>query len=154
MFNTSASVHLPPSITDTPGNIIYEVGTTGHEVSWTVEAGETGDSPAEYNVSIDGTVLADHTEKAWQDDQPITVNVDGLDIGVHTVKLTVWDSGYPDNANAATDTVTVEVVEDTSSISGPLSEEDDDPTTDDMPLSLVIPLSLLLMVPVLRRMDI
>ncbi|MHA2151826.1 MAG: DUF2341 domain-containing protein [Candidatus Thorarchaeota archaeon] len=88
-------------VIDAPSDMIYEAGTTGHDIDWT----PSDFTPASFSLYLDG-VLQD--SGAW-DGSVITVSVDGLDPGTYNFTLQVAD--YFDNS--ATDTVFV-LVEDTT----------------------------------------
>ncbi len=68
-------------------DITYIVGTTGHQIEWQVE----DEDPHEYTVFQNGTPVGTHD---WNGSD-ITVNVDGLSIGVHNFTLQLSDiSGH------------------------------------------------------------
>ncbi|MFW9848947.1 MAG: right-handed parallel beta-helix repeat-containing protein, partial [Candidatus Thorarchaeota archaeon] len=84
-------------IINQPPDVFYAEGDEGNEITWYVY----DDSLRDWAVTIDGG--------AWEADAwnfvDITVNVDGLAYGDHTVVVTVWDI----HDNSATDTVIVHV---------------------------------------------
>lgn len=88
-----------PSITH-PADLSYVAGTRGHVLSWTIV--DAAASNPVYSISVDGTVLA---TGPWTSGVPLSANVDGLTVGLHTVTFSVsdGDGGY------ALDTVTVTV---------------------------------------------
>ncbi|MHA1971780.1 MAG: NosD domain-containing protein [Candidatus Hodarchaeales archaeon] len=79
-WNTEAIV--PPTISH-PADLVYTVGTSGHVVAW------SGSSliPNSYTVSINGSVIK---TGIW-DGQVIIASVDGLPVGVYSVKCTFID---------------------------------------------------------------
>ncbi len=87
---------VAPSI-DSPNDIDYVVGSTGHQISWSVS--DLGASF--YQILRDGEVLVD---AAW-DGSPIVVNVDLLILGTFNYTLVVSDQGD----NTASDSVLVTV---------------------------------------------
>jgi parallel beta-helix repeat protein len=89
---------VAPSI-DSPDDIEYVAGSTGHEISWSVS--DLGASF--YQILRDGVVFVD---AAW-DGSPIVVNVDSMSPGTYNLTLVVTDEG----GNVAGDTVLVTVFE-------------------------------------------
>jgi len=85
-----------------PPDVFYAEGDEGNEITWYVY----DDSLRDWAVTIDGG--------AWEADAwnfvDITVNVDGLAYGEHTVEVTVWDI----HNNNVTDIVIVHVFDDIS----------------------------------------
>ncbi|MGY5874883.1 MAG: hypothetical protein RTU30_03980 [Candidatus Thorarchaeota archaeon] len=72
---------------DSPVNIEYEAGTTGHDIAWT----PTSNDPGHFVVFIDG---AEVDLGPW-DGSPIVLDVNGLDVGIHTCEVFVSHSlGY------------------------------------------------------------
>lgn len=69
----------PLVITDTRA-YTYDVGTTGHNVTW---LGSTNQTPDKYNVTRDGVLVAQGT---WASGVPIGVVVDGLTSGSYTFR--------------------------------------------------------------------
>ncbi len=83
-----------------PDDILYQVGTTGHEIVW-----ELNDvDPSIYILYLDGAI---EDSGAWNGSD-ITVNVDGLSVGTYNYTLYVEDL----DANSTADTVWVEVIDD------------------------------------------
>jgi hypothetical protein len=75
---------------DTPANVTYEGGTTGHTIIWS----PTSRLPSTYSFLIDGN---EELSGAW-DGSPINTNVDGLSPGTHEVTLVATDDyGFSDN---------------------------------------------------------
>ncbi len=70
-------------IVDSPADLEYLEGTTGHSVTWS----PLTENPDFYEVLVNGTMYESGT---W-DNNPITVSVDGLVVGVHNVTLVVFD---------------------------------------------------------------
>ncbi|MGV9169957.1 MAG: ABC transporter substrate-binding protein, partial [Promethearchaeia archaeon] len=101
----------PTSMTlDHPWDIVYEQGTAGNSITWNVYAGD----PTSYELFRNGTLIASDT---W-DGSNITVDVDGLDSGVHNFTIVVSESG----GNSINDTVFVIV----APFSPPTIDEPDD----------------------------
>ncbi|MHA2364251.1 MAG: Heimdall-CTERM domain-containing surface protein [Candidatus Hodarchaeales archaeon] len=78
-----------PTVTK-PDDIIYELGTTGHSISWTLN----DVNPNYYNVTLNGmTSLMNDT--LWIDGTIVTVSIDGLSVGTHYVIIMMNDTlGY------------------------------------------------------------
>ncbi|MHA2252171.1 MAG: hypothetical protein ACXAD7_17535 [Candidatus Kariarchaeaceae archaeon] len=107
---SSASIHLAPKAHKTPEDISYAIGSEGNTLTWQYEAEESADFPTTYTVSIDDVPLTGYIDQAWEDQVDIVVNVDGLAIGTHTVKIIVDDNGSDTNqAPSAVDEVIVSV---------------------------------------------
>ncbi|MCK5239956.1 MAG: hypothetical protein KAR33_10435, partial [Candidatus Thorarchaeota archaeon] len=87
---------------DHPADFTYESGSTGNTITWT----PSDSSPATYEVFVDG--VQDGSSATW-DGSAITYNVDGLDLGAHTVEIFV----YGGSTQPIGDTVVVSV-EDTT----------------------------------------
>lgn len=89
----------PPEISS-PGDFSYKLGTTGNLISWVL-----GDvNPGEYNITMDGILIG--TTQTWVNGT-ISVNIDGLDLGVYEFIIYVYDIyGY-----MASDTVIVTITE-------------------------------------------
>lgn len=92
---------IPPSINH-PDDLNYAVGTIGHNI--TFEASD--DHPSYYLVLKNNSFFVTAT---W-DGGTITINVDGLQVGVYEFKIIVYDSF----GNAATDAVIVTVYPETT----------------------------------------
>ncbi|KKN08829.1 hypothetical protein LCGC14_1052760 [marine sediment metagenome] len=90
------------AVVDSPANITYEEGTTGHSISWIA----TDNNPGNYIIYKDGFEV---NSGSWTSSVPITINVDGLTVGSYNYTIVVSDV-YD---NSATDTVIV-TVEDTA----------------------------------------
>jgi parallel beta-helix repeat protein len=88
-------------IINQPQDIYYAEGSEDNEILWYA----LDDSLKNWVATIDGEVWA---SDAWNFDN-ITVNIDGLSYGTHTVELTLWDV----DQNNVTDTVIVHVFDDT-----------------------------------------
>ncbi len=84
-----------------PEDIEYVEFVEGNEIIWIV----ADDDPRDWEVYVDGEFWAGD---AWNFGN-ITVNIDGLSYGAHTVELIVWDLSN----NNATDTVLVTVIDNT-----------------------------------------
>lgn len=70
-------------IIDADEDLEYEEGYTGYNITWGIEE----NNPLFYNLTLDGTVMMNGT---WLGEN-FTINVDGLDVGVHDYNLTVGD---------------------------------------------------------------
>ncbi|MCH8907747.1 MAG: hypothetical protein IH840_11715 [Candidatus Heimdallarchaeota archaeon] len=111
----NSSIHLAPRLNLAANDITYEFGATGNVLVWQFEAHESNDNPTSYTVKIDGVDLTGHIEASWEDNVDILVNVDGLNVGDHTVLIIVNDDGTDASlAPAATDTAIVTVTGGTS----------------------------------------
>ncbi|MFX1284643.1 MAG: Ig-like domain-containing protein [Promethearchaeota archaeon] len=80
-----------------PNPIEYEEGSTGHNLTWYC----SDDHPYAFRTVINGTELL---YSPWRGEN-ITTSVDGLDIGIWVVTLTLWDLEL--NNFSASTTVTV-----------------------------------------------
>ncbi len=110
IFVVEASVHLPPKLVKSPSDYVYELGTTGHKLVWQFEAHESADDPSTFNITVDGNLTLGKV--GWQDRVDIIYDVDGLDLGVHSVIIIVSDTGVDSGAAApAEDEVIVTVGE-------------------------------------------
>ncbi len=85
---------IEPTI-DHPADMDYEEGTTGHSITWT----SSDEHPSHYVVYRNGTQVV---SESW-DGSSITVNVDGLGVGVYNYTIVVYDT----SGNCASDTVFV-----------------------------------------------
>ncbi len=73
---------------DSPADIQYEAGSTGHSISWH----PSDSAPASYQILIDGV----QEESGSWTGATVTTSVDGLALGVHTVECRViGHSGEP-----------------------------------------------------------
>ncbi len=88
---------VPPNI-DHPADIIYTVGTTGHNITWHI----SDKHPAYYQFYLDD-MLKQYV--SW-DNGSLSMNVDGLDVGTHNATLVVYDGA----GNHVNDTVYVIVI--------------------------------------------
>jgi len=125
--NATATIHLPPKAIKRAADISYIVESTGNILTWQYEAEESNDDPTIYNITIDGLLLSDHTNKEWKDKVDIKVIVVGLYVGSHTVEITVFDSGVPDFADAATDQAIVTVVTSSENLNNNESKSSNSP---------------------------
>lgn len=87
----------PPTI-DHPADIIFEKGTTGHDIAWNA----SDSHPSHYVVFDNETELISHS---W-DGALIIVTLDSLSVGAHFVVIGVYDAF----GNSNTDTVIVSVL--------------------------------------------
>jgi hypothetical protein len=93
----------PPTIDDPP-DTYYQVGTPGHNLTWTPE----DEFPDHYEIFRNGTSIE---EDYWHsDDENITISIDDLPEGVYNFTIIVYDDG----GNNVTHTIWVEVVDDTT----------------------------------------
>ncbi len=86
---------------DSPDDIVYVFGTTGNSIAWTAFDKNPGDYEVFRNESYYDSGL-------WGA-LPISIDIDGIAIGVHTFNLTVADT----SGNIAYDVVEVEVLDST-----------------------------------------
>ncbi len=71
---------------DSPSNYTYEEVTTGHSITWN----PTDNDPSTYQITRNGTLIKSGT---WNfSGEAITINIDGLPIGMHIYRCTVTDS--------------------------------------------------------------
>ena len=98
-----------PSISS-PSDVQFVHGTTSNAITWNA-TDETTNAPW-YTVRRNGTLIANAT---WTSGVPIVVNIDGLEVGVHVIIITVND-GY---GNTITDEVQVTVTSSPSNSPGP-----------------------------------
>lgn len=82
-----------------PTDIAYEVGETGHNITWTVSE----DNPAVYHIFKDGSQEIGGTWISSTDE--FSISVDGLEIGTYNYTISVVDVG----GNTASDEVIVTV---------------------------------------------
>ncbi|MHA1813865.1 MAG: hypothetical protein ACTSYX_10595, partial [Candidatus Thorarchaeota archaeon] len=96
------SVHdyTPPEVSS-PDDIEYEMGTSGHSITWTMD----DIHPDKVRVVVNGSASA---WVAWSGSQH-TESVDGFSLGAHEYTIEVTDTW----GNVATDTVLVTVVDTT-----------------------------------------
>ncbi len=86
-MNEIAFMMSLPTI-DSPADIQYEAGSTGHSISWH----PSDSAPASYQILIDGS----QSESGSWTGGAITANIDGLGLGVHSVECrVVGHSGEP-----------------------------------------------------------
>jgi len=93
-----------PNLGTAPNPIIYDEGDTGKEILWQ----PNDPHPGVYNLTLDSTItLAVNT--SWNNTDGIRINVDGLEAGVHSYFIEIFDI---DN-NTITNTVSVTVFDTT-----------------------------------------
>jgi hypothetical protein len=92
--------NIMPIITSPP-DITYQVGTTGHIITWTITDSTTGNG-TDYVIFRNGQNIR---SGFWQNGDNITTNIDGLAVGIHFFEIRVFD-GLGGNA---TDIVQVTV---------------------------------------------
>jgi len=85
-------------VVDSPADITYEEGTTGHSISWIA----TDNNPGNYIIYKDGVEV---DSGSWTSSVPITINVDGLTVGSYNYTIVVSDAFN----NTAINTVFVKV---------------------------------------------
>jgi surface protein len=89
-----------PPVLNSPSDILYEEGSTGNEIFWSV-----GDKyPYMYNVTKDGLIFVSDT--VWSNGT-IVINIDGLLVGLYNFTIFVYDSSF----NLAKDTVMVTIID-------------------------------------------
>ncbi|TFG29343.1 hypothetical protein EU528_09870 [Candidatus Thorarchaeota archaeon] len=87
--STSDSVYLRiypdirAPVIDAADDLVYEEGYTGYNITWDIDE----NNPLWYNLTFDGTVIMNGT---W-DGENFSINVDGLDVGVHDYNMTLSD---------------------------------------------------------------
>jgi parallel beta-helix repeat protein len=86
-----------PSISH-PSDVEYEEGSTGHSITWV----PSDDYPLRYEVYRDSSLI----ESGYWDGSEVTINIDGLSLGIHNYTLVVYDR----RGNSASDTVFVSVI--------------------------------------------
>ncbi|MCH8908628.1 MAG: BMP family ABC transporter substrate-binding protein, partial [Candidatus Heimdallarchaeota archaeon] len=94
------AIDFTPPRLNSPDDFNYEVGSTGNEIVWNVGDINVG----HYNVTKDGSVHVSDTP--WSNGV-ITMNVDGLDPGIYTFIINVYDA----DSNVVTDSVIISVVD-------------------------------------------
>jgi len=99
-------------IVNQPLDVQYAEGSTNHTITWTPVDDELDD----WFVTIDGAYWA---ADSWNSDN-ITVNIDGLDYGTHTLEITIRDI----DLNSVTDEVSIQVYDDTLPIINTLADSD------------------------------
>ncbi len=97
LWENEIAFMLPHPTIDSPTDIEYVVGTTGHTILWH----PSSDRPFNFSLTINGS---DTGHGPWAG-ASISLNVDGLAVGNHTCIVKVWDLiGY-----SCSDTVIVRV---------------------------------------------
>ncbi len=84
-------------VIDSPEDVTYEEGTTGHSIEWS----PTDHNPLRYEIYLDGVLIED---EAWPGGS-ISIDIDGLTMGTYTYTIIVFDI----EGASVTDDVTVEV---------------------------------------------
>ena len=97
--NVDIDVQGIPTIDD-PMDYTYEVGTTGHNITWSPNVRDI--TPSTYEIARNGMVIGNY---AWSGGN-IVEYIDGLSVGIYTYTCTVYET----NGNRAKDTVIIEVV--------------------------------------------
>jgi parallel beta-helix repeat protein len=92
------TLDIIPPVVDSPADITYEEGTTGHIISWNA----TDNNPGNYIIYREGVEV---DSGSWTSGVAITINVDGLTVGSYNYTIKVTDAFN----NTATDTVLVDV---------------------------------------------
>ncbi|MFX0064143.1 MAG: hypothetical protein ACFFC7_18380 [Candidatus Hermodarchaeota archaeon] len=110
---------------DSPSDVSYEQGSTGHSISWTA----IDSHPATFTIYIDGT---EDSSESWTSGIAIIINVDGLTVGIYNYTIFVTDT----SGNSANDTVIVTV---TSSSSTTTTTTTTSTTTSDTTTSTTTP---------------
>ena len=85
VYGDESDVHnLEPLKTiDSPLDITYIIGTTGHEIEWTPSSA----TPATFQLYLGGALI---DSGSWNG-SPITVDVDGLLVGIYNYTLYVYN---------------------------------------------------------------
>ncbi|OLS22564.1 MAG: hypothetical protein HeimC3_30100 [Candidatus Heimdallarchaeota archaeon LC_3] len=97
-IDTDPTEIIPEITPEKDRTIVYEI--TGNTISWNV-----GDNnPSIYNITQNGVGIANGT---WTNYVPISVSIDGLELGVYTIVLYVNDT----DGNSASDSISISVVE-------------------------------------------
>jgi len=109
---TVTTDYIAPTVT-TPADISYTEGSAGNSITWTATSSHAYFFEAYVDVY---EILA---EGLWVSEVPLTVNVDGLSLGIHTVEVYFWD----DFGNFAYDSVIVTVFADEVTTSEPITSE-------------------------------
>jgi len=65
------------------GNLEYEYGTTGHNISWTITEKNVG-SGREYQITNNDSII---DSGSWSNGTTVNIGVDGLSLGSHTYTL-------------------------------------------------------------------
>jgi parallel beta-helix repeat protein len=106
----------PPETTtptiDQPASMNYVEGITGNTITWT----PSDEHPSHYVVYRNGTVVV----LANWDESSITVEVDGLSVGVYNYTIVVYDT----SGNWASDTVLIIVLSQTTTTSTTITNGD------------------------------
>ncbi len=130
-FNLTVYFDTTPPQLSSPGDVSYEEGTTGHTVTW-----QGSDLTAShYNVTLNGVSYIDSD---W-DGSDIVIEIDGLDVGLHTLEINVYDRvGHSSN-----DAVQIEVTEpteptDTTDPTEPTGPTDPTEPVDDIMLIVLV----------------
>ncbi|MGY5853977.1 MAG: NosD domain-containing protein [Candidatus Thorarchaeota archaeon] len=106
-YHPSTLVDLTPPTLESPSDIEFAEGTTGHYVRWNI----SDDFPFMYTLDIDETL-----ESHILTDDYVLVDLDSLTLGPHSLDITVYDA----KGNTVTDTVVVNVIDDIQpEINGP-----------------------------------
>ncbi|MGY5872757.1 MAG: NosD domain-containing protein [Candidatus Thorarchaeota archaeon] len=87
---------VPPTVSSL-GDFEYEMGTTGHKITWTLNDVH----PGQFVFLRNGIEIV---SGSWSGDN-LTLNIDGLSVGVHTYTIRVYDT----SGNTGSDTVIVTV---------------------------------------------
>ncbi|MHA1927520.1 MAG: right-handed parallel beta-helix repeat-containing protein [Candidatus Thorarchaeota archaeon] len=91
-----------PPVVETPSNITYTVGESGNTITWVVQE----DNPSHYEILLNDDELI--TEE-WNGSS-VTINVDGLEIGIYSYRVIFYDTF----SNVADDDITVSVQAETT----------------------------------------
>lgn len=85
--NDSVYVRIYPDIRapviTASDNLVYEEGYTGYNITWDIDE----NNPRWYNLTFDGDVIMNGT---WHGEN-FSIDVDGLDVGVHFYNMTLCD---------------------------------------------------------------
>lgn len=108
----------PPVVSRLPADVSYQLGTTGHTISWTA----TDLDPGTYAYNVNGGILT--SPHAWTSGTPVVIKVEGLTIGPYIYVITFTDA----SDNNASDTVIVTVTEDTTNLKPTTNTTDSEST--------------------------
>jgi len=75
-----------PTLSNPPTNINYEYSATGNELSWTITDNSVNNPT--YVIYRNGTELVN---QSWTSGVPITINIDGLSIGIYNYTIIISD---------------------------------------------------------------
>ncbi|MHA2105814.1 MAG: right-handed parallel beta-helix repeat-containing protein, partial [Candidatus Hodarchaeales archaeon] len=83
---TVAVPDIEAPIITPPGPVTYEEGSTGHILTWNCSDAH----PYAYQITINALEFPDHEYNPWHGEN-ISISIDGLDVGLWILNLTLWD---------------------------------------------------------------